>query len=551
MTSLFILFDIFGYVPSFHINKKKNYQTVFGGIVSFLIISSILYTIWHFGQEIIYKKKPNLIITNYHDADPMKIELNDQNFVLALGLQDQDYSLYINESIYTMKVKHHVVLRNTDGTFEDNVNELDTVRCSEKNITLLDDYFKLMNLENLYCLKNGTFFLQGDFGRSIWSYMEFNFLRCKNSTMNKNSCKSKEEIEKRLASGYFGLFITDLTTTPANFSQPSQHFGENIFTTFSVNAYRDFWMYLSKVQMFSDEGWLLDDPVQQDYYGIDYYRETWDQRDTSEIFFNYYMRMSLSRQVFNRSYLKVQVLAANTGGIIKFLLICGEILVYYFRDLKFKTFIIDFFFEMEDDGIDLPDAISKNSQINLKKSININVDTNLHNIENLNKFENNMRNMNNINSKNSVSQFSVNINKRENRIISKVSNFNTNKKSNQNINFQGERLGATQKISKNAFILINNEYKNITDWEIVQSACCRTKKLKNQLKVIQAAHKKLLRNFDWCHFVKNQQEIALIKGIVLDQNQNDILTLCLKLNKHSDLNVCIFCIYFILIGKII
>ena len=44
----------------------------------------------------------------------------------------------------------------------------------------------------------------------------------------------------------------------------------------------------------------------------------------------------------------MQNVAANVGGIIKFLVICGEMTVWYFRNIRYKEFLMNIFFDEDD-----------------------------------------------------------------------------------------------------------------------------------------------------------------------------------------------------------
>jgi hypothetical protein len=180
--------DIFGYLPHMKINKKKSFNTTYGGFFSILIILTILYSIWHFGNEIIFKRQPSLITTTYNDEDPLKINLTDSNFAIALGLQTPSYVNYLDESIYTISAVQNLMKRLGDGKTTFEKKNINMIPCNRKEFKLIPDYFKLMDLKNLYCIENNDIYLEGDFGRESWAYLEFSFKRCKNSTLNNYSC---------------------------------------------------------------------------------------------------------------------------------------------------------------------------------------------------------------------------------------------------------------------------------------------------------------------------------------------------------------------------
>jgi hypothetical protein len=507
--------DIFGYTPTLEINKTKNYKTKFSSAVSILIILTTIVAVWLFGKELFYKEKPYVILSKYHDADPHRTEFNDNNYIMALGLQNPDYSLYANDSIYTMQVKHHVVTRSVDNIFTDEVRVLEVVKCSEKKITLLENYFHKMDLNNLLCLKNGSFHLEGEFGRKIWAYIEFSFKRCQNSTLNNFSCKGKEEIERRLSGGYFGLFITDIAIQPSNYSEPSLYFGENLFTTFSILAYREIWMYMKRVQILSDIGWLMDENIQQDFFSYDWAKEVWDFRDTSDVFFNFILGMGLTRDVYQRTYVKIQQVAANVGGIFSFLMLCGKIITYYYNKLNFKSFLVNIFFQ-----INYEELYGKKFTKNIS-----------HNFTEKNYFNN--KENSNLNLYHSTKQE----NELKNKEISKVEDFNFTEKFNKNNNIvnlpklKRKNLAININLSNNVNVKSINLNahslfsKYLSGLEILRFIVCCNNRVKGKIKLIRKYYEKLMINFDWLNLIKSQKELELIKTLIFSKEQKDIINL--------------------------
>ena len=57
--------------------------------------------------------------------------------------------------------------------------------------------------------------------------------------------------------------------------------------------------------------------------------------------------MGLNRMVFERSYVKVQQILANVGGILKVLLLMGQIVTFYYSKLNFQSFLVNHFYDSE------------------------------------------------------------------------------------------------------------------------------------------------------------------------------------------------------------
>ena len=479
--ALFTMCDTFGYLPKLLLNKSETLKSPFGGFMTVCIFITIGISIWLFGNDIFYRQQPNLIISTYSDAQPLKTQFTDSNFVITFGLQMPNYNFYVDDTIYTAEFQNIVVGRNSNGTTYTSSRKLELIRCSEKNISLLyNSYFKFLDLNNLLCLKNETFYLEGIFGAEYWNYVFIFLKKCKNSTENGNSCKSSDEIDQRLSGGYFGAFVTDQTVLPANYSLPFQTFGKNIWTTFSAKIFKEIWLYYKKLEISSDLGWITKNYELQDYFSFDMFKEVWDYRDTSDVFLQVGIGMSLNRVVYDRSYIKLQSIAANVGGIAKFLLICGQLINFYFSNIKFKSYLVNYFY----------DVSSFRNDKTYTKSNNIQFGENFNN----SKFTH-------LNHK---------------RVISANSNFVLNTPSTSKI----PRINLTSSLKTHKIRSIE-----LGCIETLKYAVCLRSSFKRKLKIVNLGFDKIQTQLDWINFIKNQNDLEIIRKIILNKEQKNILSL--------------------------
>lgn len=349
--------DFLGKTQPFTISKKTYFQTYIGSFFSFTIVGVLAYFILNIGISIIKHKKPHVITSVYQDADPSRLNLTKNNFIFTIGLQNQDYTLYINESIYNITLYLVNVYRTGDGKTESKSKELPLVRCSEYSFELISEYFKLIDLANLYCIKSvDDLYLEGEFGQDSWSYIDFQFNKCVNSTENNNFCMPQEEIDKRLDGGYVGLFMNDLSIHPDDYINPSHVFGKNIFSTFSAREYADIWLYLKKIEVQTDNGVILDSYSTKHFFAYESLQIHKDYR-SSQNFLSFRIRLSQTREVYDRSYDKIQTIAADLSGIMKLSIILGRIIVYYFREFLYCDFIMSFYSQKQS----LEKKLSKNN----------------------------------------------------------------------------------------------------------------------------------------------------------------------------------------------
>jgi hypothetical protein len=519
MLTLISYLDVFGYQPKMLINNSSSHKSIFGGLVSFFVFVALAAAVWLLGNEIFYKQKPALIVSTNSDAKPMLTEFNDENYVITLGLQMPDYTMYVDESIYSVDVTHISMIRGENNVVNYITKKYETIRCSKKNITkLYDEYFKFLDLKNLLCLKNGSFPLRGSFGNDEFSFLEFRFKKCQNSTLNKNSCKPEAEINKRLAGGFFGMFLTDFTVLPTNFEKPTQTFGVNIWTTFSILAYREIWMYYKKVQISSDVGWLAEDKLQEDSFAFNNLREVWDYRDTSETFMNLNIAMGLNRMVYERSYIKVQQILANVGGILKVLLLMGQIVTFYFSKLNFQSFLVNHFYDSEA-------FTDREKETKRKKSLYNRGDSTVKtsNVHLMSKSPDRVKSRDygdmELKSKDSISRQSSPINPKLQKSI---------KSPQIGMSSPSFGLRSSTKLFKN-----KGESLNLNLCDIIRSMGCSSHPLRKKLNAIKFGYSKILIQYDWINFIKNQNDIEILRETVFSKEQKDILALALRLKDQT------------------
>ena len=337
----FLLIDIFGSKARFTINGHKTYQTVFGSIITLISYSVIFVFFIVFSKEIIYHKKPNVISSDLIDSSPLHFLLTNE-FIWAISLQFLNYSMYIDERVYTLKAYAAISNVNDDGTASETQVNLNLVKCSNYSFSVIPEYFHGLALENLYCVNLTGIELRGVYMEDKWTTINFRFMKCINSTDNNNFCKTPDEISEILNGGYIGIFTTDYQIIPSNYNNPAQIYGKNIFTSFSIKQYMDFWVYFQIKQINTDKGILFESILTETFLTFESTSENKDYRE-SDNFLTVYIRESTNRKVLDRTYSKFQDIAANIGGIIKIIFIIGEIITYFIRRTLYKNYVLQFF----------------------------------------------------------------------------------------------------------------------------------------------------------------------------------------------------------------
>ena len=116
MKKLLFSVDIFGYSPRLTIKKRSENRTIFGGIMTILLVVLSLIAICFFGQEIIFKESPSVNLSTESYNNPDKINYFD-NFELILGIQNPNKEMEINDKIFYVKANIFTTTVNETGSF--------------------------------------------------------------------------------------------------------------------------------------------------------------------------------------------------------------------------------------------------------------------------------------------------------------------------------------------------------------------------------------------------------------------------------------------------
>jgi hypothetical protein len=246
-------------------------------------------------------------------------------------------------------------------------------------------------------------------------------------------------------------------------------------------------MYIKTIQVDSDYGWLMEDIQTQNFFSVEAARETWDFRETSDIFFTFWLRGSLERQVYERSYLKVQSLAANIGGIVKFLFICGQLVSYYFKRLQFRDYHTAIFYNSS-----LEDNQNETTQ-------------------------------------NDISQ--INMQGLRDPTIGNMQVLNDHTIGNDLV-----------PIKRNNFTVKDSrwkvpKYSKFTFCEIVSSLTrTRNPKIKHKEKLLNKVYSATGIYFDWVHLVRKLIQVDIMKAYIFDENEQRMLSMS-QIIKHDAIEV--------------
>ena len=163
------------------------------------------------------KLAPALIIETVNYANPPPILYNNSSFVFAV--KDDITGMKVDDpSYFTIDVSASQIIVNENGTIDRQKERKTWHSC---NINDTSDPSDLKILSNSYCLDNSTFLLDGYLGGPKFNMFKVNVNKCQNSTLNNNSCKTNEEIQRFFNMKSLNLYYKTSILQLKNYKTPS------------------------------------------------------------------------------------------------------------------------------------------------------------------------------------------------------------------------------------------------------------------------------------------------------------------------------------------
>ena len=319
-------FDIYARRISFFFNGKEKIGSVFGFVLTFLyVITLIILFIYYFIRIVKRKDLKTSDSTIYAQGTP-SIEINPNLLYFAFGLEDpKSKSRYIDETIY-YPIIYFINMEKVNGTLvTKNKLNINAERCKvEKFGENYIDLFTKDELNNSYCLEDYNFTLAGGFKYDVLSYIRIKIFPCKNTTENNFHCKPQNIIDSYLSSTYFSMVIKDIGLNPLNYTFPIVPTIENIYDTLDKSIYRDFLIYFGITEVHTDIGLLTNKIIKnvylqfRKYYSTFFFREESDYHNGKEIFVCQ-IRLEEFIHVQKRIYTKISEIFSVIGGFMQFI----------------------------------------------------------------------------------------------------------------------------------------------------------------------------------------------------------------------------------------
>lgn len=311
--------DYYAIKPNLALGKNDAYHSSFGGLITLMIFSAILYIFVDFSRNMITKADPAIKTSlNFHDIEP-SVDLKDLG--LLMFLYNRSQNKYISDS--TIAYFDAKIIKTTEleeGGFSEVSVPLEIEACSVERFkpSSLHEYLKRLGITKSYCIKQEQShdeIISGGWGEPEYDYMNIELKRCSGISPDGRPCKSKAEIDEVFKNSIAGVNIIDAVLHLEEYSEPHKKMVKSIHTFTSNQIHKEYIIDLSLGRIKTDSGWLLESKTEEEFLKVTGEREMTKLISESETgsVVSFVIQMTNIEHVYDRTYDKIQDVFARAG----------------------------------------------------------------------------------------------------------------------------------------------------------------------------------------------------------------------------------------------
>jgi hypothetical protein len=302
--------DIMGPECKIKIQKNDKYKTKTGGVLTLFFFVLVILAFVAFGRDLFEKKVPSVTF-NRLMADETSYLLTDENFAFTIWNQidqtpikdfDRKFYMYLN------------VFNNKNSGFTQEIFIME--KCDKQRLEKIKSELRA-EPEFYYCLPKGTviningIYLKGEF---ISTRLNVDF--CTKESSGRDDCYPVEETRKSLGNMQMNLIFEDFYTNSFNYTDPfmKTFYSENILTTPTTFCRQIY--YFKTIEYITDKGWILKEKESILKNGIENSVNQMIPNPKTMTIYSHQFVNSQWKDVYTRSYIKIQGVFAFIGGFI-------------------------------------------------------------------------------------------------------------------------------------------------------------------------------------------------------------------------------------------
>ena len=318
----------------------------------------------------IQNKDVDFYQTTTFTGETPSIHLTNEVFYGGFALANPlTLKTFIDETIYTVQavfVSGHK--EGNDWVFVPKPLEVEVCQL-EKFGEKYRDIFKT-KIENLYCLKEMDYMMEGHTTYDVYSYFQITFYPCVNTTENNNKCKPSEVILAALGLSLVTVKIQDIELTPENYNTPTEVRGKELASPAYLNLYQGIQAYFHIVHVETDV----------DFIGFELFKNiqtktffkydgtfilpsinTVDLTDPTKAYCHISIQLTEQILTLKRTNTKLTEVLGEVGGLMEVVFSLFRIISSFLTDNLYEQSLVNhlFSFDLDKKTIDIKQKKSK------------------------------------------------------------------------------------------------------------------------------------------------------------------------------------------------
>jgi hypothetical protein len=187
-------------------------------------------------------------------------------------------------------------------------------------------------------VQQGNPFIQGEMTSFNSSSLYYDIHRCVNTTTNGNKCAPQSEIDSVLFDFYISYPYVDAYVNLDSYETPYSYFLNRNVISLSTKMGKISYMKMKSTVIQTDSGILVDDLDERSLLQAE--PPTTDVLGDGRLI-SVFVYTTKIQDMYVRKYIKIQDIVANVGGLLKFLLTLGTIILMPYQGSSFRFDIIN------------------------------------------------------------------------------------------------------------------------------------------------------------------------------------------------------------------
>lgn len=488
------IFDFFAVNISLFTDKSVTYNTKFGGLVSISISILIILLIIAFGQDFYNRTNPQMVRETEITPDYPIYDINNKNFSIAIRIEDHNGNKAKDNNILILK-GFYKYYEKVNGEWTGSAVKLNLTDCTDEMFESKESYYKY-GFNSFMCPVLDNIKFGGSWSGSKVGYFIFQTYLCsKGAIINYDDNSPDEECQTDVpydAVGYetlgfypyMSVYYQQALVTSSNYTNGLQKNMVNKYFLLDNTLALAEYYYFQVVKMVTDYGWILKSKEEEVILGLNRVSANFALIK----FYKYADRIGLmyfyldpNIDLHNREYMKIQILAANVGGIIKIFFVIAQFILTFYNQTDMLFELSKKLYERNIPSDKLAAMMNKDCKIQINNYVGVNEES-MEQIKNKAVIPD--LKLNKVSDKNNIKKLEEYENKTEVEKENKINNGNKNSRSD---------LPPINKQSLNHDVKdILQTYESPFYYYLYMLACCVTYKNKYRINSAILSHVKSL-----------------------------------------------------------